>query len=384
MINLDLPISPNSAQIMDFIGEIYEASYNPGHWDKVVGDLCRLLNARSGGIFMDDHECRIRGMIGAHGLPSAVKAAYRFGMSKYDLTFQLQQREPIGGARQIINSREIQGEHPLYYRIILKPNDIGFLAAMNVYNDDEWHVGIGLHRSFQAAPFSSQDCMLLHTLYPHFKRALRIHKEFHRLRTRQEMLQSSLGRFMIGVIIIGPDGMVSYSNPVAEAILSQHQALAIDNQGRLQAYYSQENQRLQTLVAQLSIADRQDVNTRNRAIGLNHPDRVHGLNLMLVPLDESLTGEPQPAGSVSLYLCDPDSTFNLPVEALRSIYDMTPAEAGVAIALVNGQSPSQISEHHGVSVDTVRSQLKSIYHKMGVKKQQDVIRILLSGVMQVG
>lgn len=370
--------------LLDFVGEIYEASYNPGHWDKVTGDLCLLLNARSGAIFMDDHEGRLRGMIGAHGLPRTVRAAYRFGMSKYDQTFQLQRREPLGMARQIIQAQEIRAEHPLYYRFILKPADVGFLAGMNVYNDDEWHVGIGLHRSFQAEPFSDDDCLTLQRLYPHFKRALRIHKEFHRLRTRQQSLESALGRFMTGLIILGPDGTVNYCNPVAEAMLSRHQALSITDHGHLHAHYPQENQRLQALLAQQASADRQDITSHNQAIGLNHPDREHILSLMVAPLDSALTDDPQPAGSVALYLCDPDSSFNLPTESLRTLYDMTPTEASVAIALVNGQSPNQISEQHGVSVDTVRSQLKSIYLKMGVKKQQDVIRTLLAGVMQIG
>lgn len=370
--------------LLNFVGEIYEASYNPGHWDTVATGLCKLLNARSGAIIMDDHECRIRGMIGAHGLPRAVRTAYRFGISKYDHTFQLQRREPLGKARQIIQAREIQADHPFYYRFILKPNDIGFLAGMNVYNDDEWHVGIGLHRSFQAEPFSDEDCLTLQRLYPHFKRALRIHKEFHRLRTRQQTLESALGRFMTGLIILGPDGTVNYCNPVAEAMLSQHQALTINRHNHLQAHYPQENQQLQELLTRLMTADRQDVTTHNQAMGLNHPDREHSINLMFAPLEGFLTDDPQPTGSVALYLCDPDSTFNLPAEALRSLYDMTPAEAGVALALVNGQSPNQISEQHGVGIETVRSQLKSIYFKMGVKKQQDVIRTLLSGVMQVG
>lgn len=370
--------------LLDLVGEIYEASYNPDHWDAVATGLCRLLNARAGVIILEDHEGRTRGMIGAHGLSKTVRAAYRFGISKHDYTFQLQRREPLGKARQIVQAEEVRTEHPFYYRLILKPNDIGFLTAMNIYNDEEWHVGIGLHRSFQAEPFSDDDHLVLQQLYPHFKRALRIHKEFHRLRTRQQTLQSALDRFMIGLIILGPDGVVSYRNPVAEVMLRQHRTLVIDQHGRLNAHYPQEHQRLHELIAYVSTADRQDVNSRNQAVGLHHPDREYALNLMLAPLGDTLIDGFQPAGSVALYLCDPDPTFNLPAEALRTLYDMTPAEAGVAIALVNGRSPSQISEQHGVSVDTVRSQLKSIYYKMGVNKQQDVIRILLSGVMQVG
>ena len=367
--------------LLDFVGEIYEASYKPNHWDKVTSDLCQLLGARSGAIFMDDYEGRVRGMIGAHGLPRTVRAAYRFGMSKYDYTFQLQQREPTGLARQIIHAPEVREDHPLYYKLILKPNDIGYLAGMNIYRDEEWHVGIGLHRSFKADAFSSRDCEILQKLYPHFKRALRIHKEFHRLRTRQQTLLSALDRFMTGLIIVGPDHAVNYCNPVAKALLSHHQALATDGQGRVRAHYPEENRRLNRLINELSDADRQNIKTHNQAIGLHHPDREHALNVMLAPLDSNSVYDAQPTGSIALYLNDPDSPFNLPAEALRSLYDMTPAEAGVATALVNGQSPNQISEHHGVSIETVRSQLKSIYQKMGVKKQQDVIRVLLSGAM---
>lgn len=370
--------------LLDFVGEIYEASYNPGHWDDVAAGLCKLLKARSGAIFLDDHEGRIRGMIGAHGLPKQVRAAYRFGMSKYDHTFQLQRREPLGKARQLLRAEDIRTEHPFYYRLILKPYDIGFLAAMNVYNDEEWHVGIGLHRSFQAAPFSDDDCLILQRLYPHFKRALRIHKEFHRLRNRQQTLESALGRFMTGLIIVDPDGNAIYCNPVAEAILSRHQALSINGDRRLQAHYPQENQRLRTLLAQLATADRQDISTHDQAIGLNHPDRKHALNLMLAPLAGAMTGTVQTTGGVALYLCDPDTSFHLPAEALRSLYDMTPTEASVAMGLVNGLSTMQISEQHGVSLETIRSQLKSIYLKMGVNKQQDVIRTLLSGVVRIG
>ena len=87
------------------------------------------------------------------------------------------------------------------------------------------------------------------------------------------------------------------------------------------------------------------------------------MNIIVTPLAGADRLSEQP-GSVGLYLSDPDSALNLPATALQSLYNMTPKEANVAIALSNGLSPSQISEQHGVSIDTVRSQLKSIYSKM--------------------
>ncbi|MCG8437902.1 MAG: helix-turn-helix transcriptional regulator [Pseudomonadales bacterium] len=361
--------------LLSFVGEIYEASYNPGHWDKVVETLCcEILCAKSGAIFVEDRQAQTRSMIGAYGLPAAVKASYRFGMAKYDHTFQLQSRMPVGQASQITDAEAVRNDHPFYYRLILKPNDIGFISAINVYNDDEWHVGIGLHRSFNATPFSEQDCRTLTLLYPHFNRALRIHREFHRLKTRQQSLHEALSRFMIGLVIVDASGKVTYLNPVAETLMAQHGGLSLSN-GMPKAYYADEDHRLQTIIKRLLKSDRKDTQTRTEALGVHHPDRELNMNIMMAALGHE--EGPQP-GSLALYLSDPDSSLNLPASALQSLYDMTPKEANVAIALVNGQSPTQISQLHGVSVDTVRSQLKSIYSKMGVKKQQDVIRVLLS------
>ncbi len=364
--------------LLDFVGEIYEASYRPEHWDHVVERLCcDLLKAKSGALLFEDRQTRTRSMIGAYGLPASVRASYRFGIAKYDHTFQLQREMPVGEASQITDAEQVRHDHPFYYRLILKPNDIGFISAINIYNDDEWHVGIGLHRSFSAPPFSQEDCRILTKLYPHFSRALRIHKEFHRLRTRQQSLHEALSRFMIGLIIIGPDGKVTYQNPVSETLVANHAGLSLNN-GKPRAYYPEEDQQLQGLIKKLLHAERSNLDVGTEAMGVHHPDREMNMNIMLSPLKQTdEMGNEQP-GSLALYLSDPDSALNLPATALQSLYRMTPKEANVAIALANGLSPSQIGEQHGVSVDTVRSHLKNIYSKMGVNKQQDVIRVLLS------
>ena len=140
-------------RLLDLIGDIYEASFNPDHWNTTIRALCEHMQARSGGLFIEDHATRSRGMIGAHGLPATVRLSYRLGMAKHDHTFQLQQAQPLGEAKQLVEAQRVHREHPLFYRLILRPNDIGHIAAMNIYNDDEWHVGIGLHRSFKADAF---------------------------------------------------------------------------------------------------------------------------------------------------------------------------------------------------------------------------------------
>jgi DNA-binding CsgD family transcriptional regulator/PAS domain-containing protein len=373
-------------KILHLVGEIYEASYRPEHWDNVMETLCtEVLDCRSGGIFLEDFVSGTRSTLGFFGLPKMTMLAYRFGMSKYDHTFRLQKEQGIGSAREIINAPEVKQEHPLYYRLILKPNDIGSIAGINIFNDEEWHVGLGLHRSFSAERFGEAQLNTLDLLYPHFKRAIRIHREFHQLRTQQQTLKSVMSQLMIGLVIVDAQGAVQYSNPVADAILGQHQGLSIRN-GYLRAHHEDENAQLFNLVAKQAAADLREVTTKSHALGLHHPNRQFSLTVMAAPLNEGTDGEHVGGtnGHVALYLSDAESSLNVPAEALRSLYALTPAEAGIAISLVNGLSVNEMAAQNVVSPETVRAQLKSVFNKMGVNKQQDVIRILLGSAVRAG
>ena len=64
---------------------------------------------------------------------------------------------------------------------------------------------------------------------------------------------------------------------------------------------------------------------------------------------------------------------------LRSLYGLTPAEARLAQALVNGLSLQEYADQQSVSIHTVRSQFRTIATKAGVGRQTDFVRAVLTG-----
>jgi DNA-binding CsgD family transcriptional regulator len=56
---------------------------------------------------------------------------------------------------------------------------------------------------------------------------------------------------------------------------------------------------------------------------------------------------------------------------------LTPAETRLAIALFKGQSVEAYAKEAGISINTARWHVKQIYAKTGVKRQTELIRILL-------
>lgn len=70
---------------------------------------------------------------------------------------------------------------------------------------------------------------------------------------------------------------------------------------------------------------------------------------------------------------------NLIIAAFR----LTPAEFRLAEQVLTGASPRQAAEALGVTIHTVRTYLKRLYHKAGVKTQAGLVRALLKAVENV-
>ena len=78
------------------------------------------------------------------------------------------------------------------------------------------------------------------------------------------------------------------------------------------------------------------------------------------------------------FVNDPLRTHRPTQELLRLLYGLTPAECSGALLLGDGHAPRKIANMVGVADNTVRSQIKSIFSKMGVRRQSELVRLLLN------
>jgi len=58
------------------------------------------------------------------------------------------------------------------------------------------------------------------------------------------------------------------------------------------------------------------------------------------------------------------------------LFDLSPAEADVAVRLAGGDTLAEIAAGRGVARETVRVQLKSVLRKLDAARQSDVVRIV--------
>ncbi len=83
-------------------------------------------------------------------------------------------------------------------------------------------------------------------------------------------------------------------------------------------------------------------------------------------------------GARALVLVSPVATAGQAVEPrlLRQAFGLTPSEAGVAARLATGRSLREIAENSGLSVNTVRTHLRTIFEKTRTRRQGELVTLL--------
>ena len=66
------------------------------------------------------------------------------------------------------------------------------------------------------------------------------------------------------------------------------------------------------------------------------------------------------------------------IRTLARDYGLTPAEARLVSGLVQGKRLREIASEVGVSMNTIRTQLKSVFRKTDTHRQVDLVRMALT------
>ncbi|WP_419934838.1 helix-turn-helix transcriptional regulator [Candidatus Palauibacter sp.] len=77
-------------------------------------------------------------------------------------------------------------------------------------------------------------------------------------------------------------------------------------------------------------------------------------------------------------IVDPASGLRIDLNLVAASLDLTPAESQVAVALAQGHSVSEIAARTGRSEGTIRWHVKRIFRKLGIRRQAELVRRVLS------
>lgn len=225
-----------------------------------------------------------------------------------------------------------------------------------------------LTRAADRPRFEAADRRRLETLVPHLRIALALFERLAAGETEQRIYAGAVAQMAVGVIILDRRGKVLRLNPPASTILAERDGIAL--RGDALAFDDAEIGR--QLQARLARSDENGPLT----LRIERPSGTGDLLLVVgqAPAPEFVAAGGGPAAV--LFLTDPTHGPRISAEAIRDLLGLTQSEAAVAAHLAEGLAPAEVAARLGISANTVRAHLRSIFGKTGVKRQSQLVQLV--------
>lgn len=226
--------------------------------------------------------------------------------------------------------------------------------------------------------FDDEAVARIRLLYPHLRRAVLIGRAFEDQRRRLADDAAVLDSFAAGMFLLGQRGEIVQANAAGEAMLAARSSLKT-RKGRLDLGLPAANRALQ---AALAAAREGDVGLGGRATSIP----LHGKGgagdevvLHLLPLNrvrqQSIDADRSAAFVLFVRRVGRDDVAAIATFVQR--FQLTPREAAVLQTVVEVGGVPQAADVLGLSPATVRTHVTSIFNKSGVRRQADLIRLLM-------
>ncbi|MEG0862641.1 MAG: helix-turn-helix transcriptional regulator [Pseudomonas sp.] len=272
-----------------------------------------------------------------------------------------------------------------FYLLYCQPYGCHQMLGADISMPDGGKLRIRINRRRDQPRFNDSERALCAMLMPHLRRALHLHALLDRSESLGSLYFQAISRLSVATIVLDESGSVLQLNPVARDILDSNDGLKLVG-GRLEATYPSDNRELSRLVRDAFQRARQgdSGHCNAAALSISRPSGQVSLGVVveLIPSQERVEGKGQP--TVVVYVRDAVGKSLVSNLATAQLYNLTPAESALALELANGLSLEEASEALNIRRNTARAHLRSIFSKTGVRRQTELVRILLNSVVALG
>lgn len=370
------------------IGDIYDATLDPGRWSVVIQGIAEIAEADQANVLAFDRLNPDYFLFHAFGSRPEHRELYRSGgFASLDMEFAGRWMLAGGGLGKAVANHHHEGGIKGYQRAagrlfteFFDKADIYYqCGGLLEITDFRWSV-LGLHRSRRGGAFADATLATVSRLMPHLRRALQIHRQLIATNQHNSRLYRLLDGLTTGVVLVDAGNRIRHANAQAEQLLWQHNGLGVDAQHTLRASAAEQDAELQALLAGAIRISQREASSVGAGGVLACPDRTGGGMLMVTvaPLSELAGYEELSSEGVAaaLFLTDPQAWQCLSKPLLKRAYGLSERECALCEAFANHPTLEGVASHTGLSLSSVRTYLKEIYAKTGRRSQAELMHLL--------
>jgi len=368
---------PGKPVLSQLLGSLYEAAADVGRWEGFLGEFVRVMHASSAGLLMHDLRNNQHSVVQQFGLdPADVREYYNQVPEIQDIWTTRARRVTQTGWTGV--SGQLCAENELcrsgFYNECLQKLKILHGMFGVIHQDLPFIANISIYRSTRLEAFEPPEVEILNFFMPHLRRAFQLHFQLADLRTRNESLQRALDLVLPGVFVFESTGKVQFMNRSASDLLARQDGLFCKGE-RLRADQPQESAALEFLVREATATSAGNELSPGGATFVSRKSSPP-LRIVVAPARSLQLGTQRSAAAIA-FVIDAAQRIRPRNEILRSLFGLAPAECRLALLLGDGKSLSEISQELGVSRNTLKTQIASIYAKTGASRQSQLVRLLL-------
>lgn len=367
---------------VELVGSIYEAALEPCRWRPVLQRLTKHFDSGVGVLWT--HDFSDDTVVLESPDPWCIVGADEASVNSF-VSYYSSRNVWAPNARhlpegQTTVSSALYPDNLLprteFYCDWLRPLDLQFGIGSAVIKEETRDVKLSFLRSGKVGPFAPAEQQQLRSLLPHVRIALELHRKLQKSQLLATAACAALDRLTFGVVLVSRDGSVLHANRAAQELASSSGAFSF-KAGSLHCAVSSSDVKLRLMLKGAALTGAGVGACTGGALKLRGERGI--AHVVVAPMWMAQAPFGAPVAAV-VFCSDSDQSTRSLSGALRTLHGLTAAEAKLADAVLAGMSLQEYAEARNLSINTVRCQLKAIGQKTGVRRQVDLVRVLLNSV----
>jgi DNA-binding CsgD family transcriptional regulator len=372
------------------IGRIYDAALDPRLWPEVVGEIGRAEGSEKALLLTSLHAPSQGGFAFPVGISESTMQQWADRYVQHDAWSKAIVEKKLYVEGRVMTDQEFLPHEELlqsfWYKDFLSRIGIARVCTGIVFGMESRGVlptAMSVFRDAKDRAFGDRECSIHRMLVPHLSRALGIMFRLRDAELKVAATLASLDRLTSGVVLIGGKRAVLFANRAARAALQEEDGvrLVVNAIGKTYlAAASPDAQRMLEAALDLSLTpDAVDVPHFSQALRVERPSgrAAYALNVSALPIQNEFGSGTECPRAIA-FLTDPAEPVQVDEQILHRLYGLTHAECRLAEAVCAGESLPAVAARLGVSENTAKTQLQSVFDKTGTHRQAQLVKLILS------
>lgn len=363
--------------IQKVVEALYESDGREQRWSRVVRAISTLMQAHVVRITATDaqtNEVLVDAL--TEGWPEDVLREYDSRYMSDDPRIKAAMRN-LGATISCVDvvDHDEFDKSPLVRDLLDRPNIDARWSLMRISRSfDGAYLRIGASRRRAEGAFTAGDKRHFDEALRHILHVLDLDARIVSLGREKRTLEESLDAVDSATVILTRDLRVLHINAAAAQLIGKGNGLRLLN-GKLIAAHPADHAALE---AALRHADgmREGIGSPPPTVVIHDAEKPPILVRAYALARSSFLASTDGAGQCVLILTVAKNQPDSGLDAVLESFGLTAAERRLVRGLLEGSRLPNIAKSLGVSVETVRSQLKSAHGKIGVRHQSDLVRLL--------